>query len=192
MQIFPQGKSKGKQGNTSDLLPQELGWAKIQCPESKHLRVAPPSLAIRFRPPPFGRPHNCVLLSEARTRSYAWGLGSEPQEGGPFMISHWVEGSPRASPQPPRSVMMTTHNVSRVTHIFSLKPHHASRKKKAFSPFYGAGNGRSERFNTLPETSQWVDGRASTQQITTTTTLIIIVTAALSVLLSPLQQLPQT
>lgn len=42
MQIFPQGKSKGKKRNTSDLLPQELVWAKIQCPESKHLRVAPP------------------------------------------------------------------------------------------------------------------------------------------------------
>ena len=44
MQIFPQGKSKGKKGNTSDLLPQERGWAEIQCPESEHLRVAPPVL----------------------------------------------------------------------------------------------------------------------------------------------------
>lgn len=95
------------------------------------------------------------------------------------MIPHWVEGSPRASPQPPRSVMMTTHSVSRVTHIFSLKPHHASRKKKhSLHSMEQETEGR--RFSTLLETSQWVDGRASTQQITATTTLIIIVTAALA------------
>lgn len=73
------------------------------------------------------------------------------------MIPHWVEGSPRASPQPPRSVMMTTHSVSRVTHIFSLKPHHASRKKKhSLHSMEQETEGRRDSVLCLKQVSGWM------------------------------------